>query len=82
LTAPDEDIDSAPRPVPLRPYTVVTEPGAVKIVHRSGRVALALTGSTMRDDGRALADALCAVFDDEARIRREVELRKPWWRFW
>lgn len=80
MPAPDEDVDSAARVLPLKPYSVVTEPGAVKVVHRSGRVALALTGATMREDGRALCDELCAVFGDERRLAREVLLVKPWWR--
>lgn len=80
VPAPDEDVESAARVVPLKPYSVVTEPGSVKVVHRSGRVALTLTGATWREDGRALCDDLCAVFDDEKRLRREVLLVKPWWR--
>jgi hypothetical protein len=82
VPAPDEDVDAAPRAVPLRPFSVVTEPGAVKVVHRSGRVVLTLTGATMREDGRALIDELCRVFDNERLLAREVLLVKPWWRFW
>lgn len=81
VPAPDDDVDSAPRVLPIQPYSVVTEPGAVKVVYRSGRVALTLTGATMREDGKALIDALCAAFGDE-RFKREVLLVKPWWRFW
>ena len=78
---PDEDVDAgAARVVPMKSLTVVTEPGGVKILHRSGRVIWTFSGPTMREDGRALIDELCHVFDDERRIRREVELRKPWWR--
>jgi hypothetical protein len=61
---------------------VVTQPGAVKLVHRSGRVLHVFTGPSMRTDGLALIDELCGVFDDERRIAREVLLAKPWWAFW
>lgn len=80
MSAETEDVDSVPRPLSLRPYSVVTEPGAVKVLHRSGRVVLTLTGATMREDGKALIDELCRVFDDERRMAREVEMVRPWWR--
>ena len=80
MPAPDEDVDSAPRALPLRPYSVVTEPGSVKVLHRSGRVVLTLTGASMREDARALIEELCRVFDNERLLAREVEMRKPWWR--
>lgn len=82
MPAPDEEVDSAPRALPLRPYSVVTEPNSVKVLHRSGRVVLTLTGATMREDGRALIEELCRVFDNERLLKREVELVRPWWRFW
>lgn len=77
---PDEDVDAAARVLPMTQLQVVTQPGSVKILHRSGRVVWTFTGSTMRDDGLALIDALQSVFGDERRIAREVLLVKPWWR--
>ena len=77
---PDKD-DPSPLVMSLTPINVVTQPGSVKLVHRSGRVLHVFTGPSMLADGRALIDQLCAVFDDKRRIAREVEMRKPWWRF-
>jgi hypothetical protein len=84
VTAPDDDTEAAPqRVVSMTALTVVTQPGAVKLMHRSGRVLHTFAGPSMREEGRALIDELCRVFDDERRIQREVELLKPWWRrFW
>lgn len=81
MPAPD-DVDEAALVLPMKALTVVTQPGAVKIVHRSGRVLYTLTGPTMRSDGLELIEDLCRVFDDDRRIAREVTLVKPWWRFW
>lgn len=83
LTAHDDDIEQGPAVVtPLTALRVDTQPGAVKLVHRSGRVLHVFSGPAMVSEGQALIDALCRVFDDPRRIAREVELRKPWWRFW
>ena len=77
---PDEDVDAAARVLPMTAIQVVTQPGSVKMIHRSGRVLYTFAGPTMLDDGRALIDALCQVFDDDRRIKREVALAKPWWK--
>lgn len=68
--------------MPLTALSVVTQPGAVKLIHRSGRVLHVFAGPNMKAEGQALIDALCAVFDDEKRLAREVKLLKPWWRWW
>lgn len=82
MSAVDEDIEPGP-PVAFGPaLRVDTSPGVVKIVHRSGRVIHTFTGPSTVADGRALIDALCAVFDDSKRLAREVEMLRPWWRFW
>ena len=81
MSAPD-DVDVAALVLPMKALSVVTEPGSVKMVHRSGRVLYTFTGPTMREDARALIDELCRVFDDEKRIAREVTLVKPWWKWW
>lgn len=79
----DEAEDAGPaQVVPLAALSVVTQPGAVKIVHRSGRVVYTFAGATMMADGLALADELVRVLGDESRIAREVLLKKPWWKFW
>jgi hypothetical protein len=80
VPAPDEDVESAPRVLPLAPIQVVTQPGAVKLVHRSGRVLHAFTGATMKADGLLLAAELLRVLGDDGLLAREVEMLKPWWR--
>lgn len=83
MPAPDEDVDAASaRVVPLQSLSVVTQPGAVKILHRSGRVVHTFTGDGMKADALALAGELLRVFGDERLLAREVELKKPWWRLW
>lgn len=82
MPAPDEDVESAALVLPMKALTVVTEPGSVKVLHRSGRVVWTFTGATYREDGVALALDLLAVLSDEKRLAREVLLKKPWWRFW
>ena len=77
---PDEDVDAAANVLPMKSLSVVTQPGAVKILHRSGRVVWTFTGPTWREDALELATDLVGLLGDEPRIKREVLLVKPWWR--
>lgn len=79
----DEAEDAGPaRVVPMAALQVVTAPGIVRVNHRSGRVVHTFTGPTLRADIQSLVEQLAAVVGDEKRMRREVLLAKPWWRFW
>lgn len=81
LSAPDEDVEQTARVVPLTPIQVVVQPGAVKLVHRSGRVLHAFAGATVWEDVESLASQLCDILGSRT-MRREVLQAKPWWRFW
>lgn len=79
---PDEDVDAAARVLPMAAIQVATQPGSVKLIHRSGRVLYTFAGPTMQADGLALIDEMMRVFDDPRRMKREVLIAKPWWKFW
>src|SRR6476619_4594875 len=75
--------DAGPaRVVPLQSLSVVTQPGSVKILHRSGRVVWTFTGEGMKAEGLLLSGELLRVFGDEKLLAREGELKKPWWNLW
>ena len=83
---PDEDVDAAAVVLPMKSLSVVSAPGVVKIVHRSGRVIWTFSGASMLDDMRDVRDGLdefCGEgMDARRRLAREVQLA-PWWkRLW
>lgn len=88
VSTQDDDVESTSRVTVGAALSVVSQPSAVKLVHRSGRVVHVFTGSSMVEDMRTVRDDLARYCgespDSKRRLAREVEgeSRNPWWAFW